>query len=128
MTKIGIFKAVPGGKMGIVVFWFLILCISLPFVAQAQETRKKIVVPRRSAKIDFAHCASCHKLDGTGGISYNGGFAANFHETTLSHDEIVDVITNGRRDKGMPPWRAVFSKRTIDGLATYIETEFIGKP
>lgn len=114
--------------MGIVVFWFLIFCVFLPFVSQAQETRRKIVVPRRNVKLDFVRCAACHKLDGTGGISYNGGKAANFHVTTLSHDEIVAVITHGRPEKGMPPHKSILGKRVIEALATYIETEFKGKP
>ena len=75
----------------------------------------------------YVLCATCHKPDGSGGPSY-GGYAANFRETTLDHDEIVAVITNGRRDRGMPPFEAVLSDREIDAMATYIEEEFKGQP
>ncbi len=75
----------------------------------------------------YVVCAGCHKADGSGGPGY-GGYAADFRKTKLTHDELVAVITNGRRNKGMPPFKGVLDEREIDAMATYIETEFKGKP
>ena len=75
----------------------------------------------------YIHCARCHKPTGIGGPSY-GGYAANLRETMLDHEELVMVITEGRRTLGMPEFKSTLSKREINALATFIEDEFKGKP
>tara|TARA_Y100001936_G_scaffold241383_1_gene277120 strand:- start:1150 stop:1545 length:396 start_codon:yes stop_codon:yes gene_type:complete len=75
----------------------------------------------------YIHCARCHKPTGIGGSSY-GGYAANLRETYLDHEQLVEVIRDGRRDLGMPEFKSRLSKREIEALATYIEKEFKGKP
>ena len=82
--------------------------------------------PLKNVKEVFIKCQGCHKADGSGGPGY-GGYAADFRITTLNHEELVGVITNGRRNKGMPPFKDVLDNREIDELASYIETEFKGK-
>ena len=75
----------------------------------------------------YIHCARCHKATGIGGPSY-GGYAANLRETFLDHEQLVEVIRDGRRTLGMPEFKSRLSKREINALATYIEKEFKGKP
>lgn len=64
-------------------------------------------------------CARCHKSDGRGGPAY-GGFAGDLRATGLDHEGLVQIITVGIRDRGMPEFKSVLTKREIDGIATYI--------
>ncbi len=107
----------------IILLGLLISFVAPPIIALGQNVRPEIVVPRRGGKEDFSRiCALCHRLDGRGGAS-EGGYAANLQETELSHAEIMAVIANGRREKGMPPFKGVFSESKINALATYIDTK-----
>ena len=81
----------------------------------------------RKAKRLYNRCVPCHKQDGSGGPSY-GGYAANLRDTQLNHEEIVAVITNGRRDKGMPTFKPIMSKREIETVARFIQTQFKPEP
>jgi cytochrome c553 len=127
MAKIEKKKPLLGGRIGAITFGLLLSFLFPPMVALSQEERPVIKAPRKSMKDVYVLCAGCHKADGSGGPGY-GGYAASFRKTMLDHDEIVVVITNGRRERGMPPFEAVLSDRVIDAMATYIETEFKGKP
>ena len=51
-----------------------------------------------------------------------------YRETFLDHEQLVEVIRDGRRTLGMPEFKSRLSKREINALATYIEKEFKGKP
>ncbi len=97
---------------------------SAPTNAQNAESD----VPRRDPAITFADsCASCHKADGRGGPGY-GGYAANLRTTALSAGEIVEVVTEGRQDRGMPLFRAVLEPGEIADLATFILVELRDEP
>ena len=94
----------------------------------SQDIGKSAPAPTElDGKALYIHCARCHKHDGVGGPSY-GGYAANLRETMLDHEELVMVITEGRRTLGMPEFKSILSKREINALATYIEREFKDKP
>lgn len=108
------------------IFGLLIVSLIFPLEAFSQTQQPTIKVPRRNVKETFVKCQGCHKADGSGGTGY-GGFAANLRDTKLDHNGLVDVITNGRQNRGMPPFKGVLSESDIDALATYIETEFKGK-
>jgi mono/diheme cytochrome c family protein len=102
--------------------------IETEFKAKPPEEEQPVIeAPRRSMEVVYVMCAGCHKKDGSGGPGY-GGYAASFRETTLDHEQLVAVITDGTRERGMPPFEGVLSDRVIDAMATYIETEFKGKP
>lgn len=60
------------------------------------------------------HCASCHKMDGTGGIAG----AKNLGETTLNEKELIAVITKGRGD--MMPFEAILNPVEIEAVVAYI--------
>ena len=72
-------------------------------------------------------CRTCHKPDGRGGRSY-GGYAANLHETELSKEGLVLIIEEGREENGMPAFKGILGKRTIDAVAQYIIDNFKGVP
>src|SRR5688572_24686973 len=88
--------------------------------ANAQDQPKKRPGPPPIVYTELPNvCARCHKADGRGGPGY-GGFAADLRATELDHEGIVQITTEGRRDKGMPEFKTVLTKREIDGVATYI--------
>jgi len=62
------------------------------------------------------YCTTCHGTDGKMGL--NG--AANLAISTLTKDEAVQVITNGR--KLMAPYKSVLSAEEIDAVAGYVLT------
>ena len=81
----------------------------------------------RKGKRVYKRCVPCHKQDGSGGPSY-GGYAASLRDTQLNHTEIVAVITDGRRDKGMPTFKPILSEREIETVARFIQTQFKAEP
>ena len=77
-------------------------------------------VPRRDPAETFAeNCASCHKGDGRGGPGY-GGYAANLRTTALTAEEIVEVVIEGRQNRGMPLFTGVLEPGEIADLAAFI--------
>jgi mono/diheme cytochrome c family protein len=88
--------------------------------ANAQDQPKKRSGPPPIVYTELPNvCARCHKSDGRGGPAY-GGFAADLRATELDHEGIVQIVTEGVRDRGMPEFNSVLTKREIDGVATYI--------
>jgi mono/diheme cytochrome c family protein len=105
----------------------LLACFSLPpLMAFADEDRPIIKVPRASGRDLFQNCVLCHKYDGRGGPS-EGGYAADLRVTKLTREEVVGVITNGRPQKGMPPFAGMLDEFKIDTLATFIKEELKAK-
>lgn len=105
----------------------LALCVILPGVATSQTSDADAAAELRKGKRLYKRCVPCHKQDGSGGPSY-GGYAANLRDTQLNHEEIVAVITNGRRDKGMPTFKPILSKGEIETVARFIQTQFKVEP
>ncbi|MGF7079908.1 c-type cytochrome [Mucilaginibacter sp. UYCu711] len=64
-------------------------------------------------------CASCHGNDLKGTDK-----GANLISVALKHgsgkQSIVNIITNGVLDKGMPAWNGAINKVDIDKIASYI--------
>ena len=60
--------------------------------------------------------------DGRGGQN-EGGYGADLRVTTLTEDELVDVIANGRMPKGMPAWKGMIDDEKIRQLATFIKED-----
>ena len=123
INKINIFIGKP---------FFLLMSICMIFLfcmssVYAQNSTPVVKRPPLDGKGLYIHCARCHKATGIGGPSY-GGYAANLRETFLDHEQLVEVIRDGRRTLGMPEFKSRLSKREINALATYIEKEFKGKP
>lgn len=62
------------------------------------------------------YCVTCHGADGKMGL--NG--AANLAISTLSKEESVEVITNGR--KLMAPYKSILSEQEISQVADHVLT------
>jgi mono/diheme cytochrome c family protein len=87
-----------------------------------QEDRPVIKVPRGGGRDLFQNCVLCHRYDGRGGPS-EGGYGADLRVTTLTQEEVVNVITNGRMSKGMPAFKGILDDEKIETLATFIKVE-----
>lgn len=62
------------------------------------------------------YCVTCHGKDGKLGLSG----AANLSASTLSKQEAIEVISNGR--KLMAPYKSILSPQEIEAVADYILT------
>lgn len=62
------------------------------------------------------YCTACHGADGKMGL--NG--AANLSQSTLTKDEVAQVVTNGR--KLMAPYKSILSPDEINDVADYVLT------
>jgi mono/diheme cytochrome c family protein len=87
-----------------------------------EEDRPVIKVPRGGGRELFQNCVLCHKYDGRGGPS-EGGYGADLRVTKLTREEVIQVITNGRMSKGMPPFKGILDEEKIETLATFIKVE-----
>lgn len=65
-------------------------------------------------KVFKTYCVTCHGADGKMGL--NG--AADLSASTLTKDDAVNVITNGR--KLMAPYKSILSPQEIDEVADYV--------
>jgi mono/diheme cytochrome c family protein len=112
------------GRRGALLFAALSLWPLLPGSVKPadDEERPVIVVPRISGRELFQNCVLCHRYDGRGGPS-EGGYAADLRVTKLTQKEVVDVITNGRMSKGMPPFKGILDESKIETLATFIQED-----
>lgn len=65
-------------------------------------------------------CITCHGAD----LKGRGGSRTNLQKVgaRLTHEEIVDVITNGRPSKGMPAQAGRISEEEINELADWLST------
>jgi len=84
--------------------------------------RPVIKVPRAGGRALFQSCVLCHKYDGRGGPS-EGGYGADLRKTTLTREQLIFIITYGRQDKGMPPFKDLLEESKIETLADFILTD-----
>ena len=103
------------------------VCLAIAGAAWSQTSDADAAAELRKGKRLYKRCVPCHKQDGSGGPSY-GGYAANLRDTLLNHEEIVAVITDGRRKKGMPTFKPIMSAREIETVARFIQTQFKPAP
>ena len=90
---------------------------------RADEDRPMIKVPRGGGRESFStNCVLCHKFDGRGGQS-EGGYGADLRVTKLTEAEVLGIITNGRSDKGMPPFKGILDEEMIENLARFVKTD-----
>lgn len=90
---------------------------------RADEDRPVIKVPRGGGREAFStNCVLCHKYDGRGGPS-EGGYGADLRVTKLTEAEVLYTITNGRLDKGMPPFKGIIDEELIETLARFVKND-----
>ena len=116
---------VVGGLMAATFLGLAVFATMSAPTAMAEEKKKRRGPPPIVFDEFPNNCARCHKADGRGGPAY-GGFAADLRATGLDHEGLVYIITVGIRDRGMPEFGSVMSKREIAGIATYIEERIKG--
>ena len=123
MAKIEAAKRWAGGAKALA-FAALSLWSVLPdTLALAEEEERPVIkVPRGGGRELFQNCVLCHKYDGRGGPS-EGGYGADLRVTKLTRQELIQVITDGRMAKGMPPFKGMLDEEKIETLATFIKEE-----
>lgn len=69
------------------------------------------------------HCAGCHGDDGKG-ISTVGtpDFTDPTIQASLTDEEIIDTITNGRKGTIMPAWKGQLSAQEISAVAEFVRS------
>ena len=69
------------------------------------------------------HCAGCHGDDGKG-ISTVGtpDFTDRKIQASLTDEEIIDTITNGRKGTIMPAWKGQLSAQEISAVAEFVRS------
>ena len=123
MTKIEARKRSTGSAKGLAVAVLSLLSFILCVAVFAEEDDRPVIkVPRGGGRELFQNCVLCHKYDGRGGPS-EGGYGADLRVTKLTHEEIVEVITNGRLGKGMPPFKGMLDDEKIETLANFIQKD-----
>jgi mono/diheme cytochrome c family protein len=90
-----------------------------PAVLADDGDRPVIKVPRAGGRELFQNCVLCHKYDGRGGPS-EGGYGADLRKTTLTREQLIFIITYGRQNKGMPPFKDLLEQTKIETLADFI--------
>jgi cytochrome c oxidase cbb3-type subunit 3 len=91
----------------------------------ASETELRALVKDSAAlslgKSVFAlRCVSCHGAAGQGGIGPNLTDDYWIHGGKMT--QIVQTITHGVADKGMPPWGPLLKKSEIHGVAAWVKS------
>ncbi len=123
MPKIKVRKRCSGSAKSLAVAVFSLWSLIPYSVVQAEdEDRPVIKVPRGDGRELFQNCVLCHKYDGRGGPS-EGGYGADLRVSKLTYEELVEVITNGRTGKGMPPFKGMIDDEKIETLAHFIQKE-----
>lgn len=128
MAKIKSWKRRAGVGKTLALAALSLWCVLPDTVALAEEEDRPVIkVPRGGGRELFQNCVLCHKYDGRGGPS-EGGYGADLRVTALTHEELVNVITNGRMSKGMPPFKGMLDEEKIETLANFIKEELKLKP
>ncbi len=125
MKKFEAKKSRRGGAKALAVAVISLWSLALPntFIFAEEGDRPVIKVPRGGGRESFTtNCVLCHKYDGRGGPS-EGGYGADLRVTKLTHEELIEVITNGRAGKGMPPFKGIVDDETIETLAYFIKKD-----
>jgi mono/diheme cytochrome c family protein len=72
-------------------------------------------------KLFFTWCVQCHGPHADG-VSRFGNYAADLRKFWRGYKEFVTIVTNGRPDRMMPPWKEVLDTQKISEVGAYLET------
>lgn len=70
-------------------------------------------------------CLACHGMNGEGN-AIGPNLTDNFWINGCSIEDISNVISEGRAEKGMTPYKAMMSEKQIKNLSTYILKSLVG--
>ncbi len=101
-------------------FFLIIVSFSLAYKAKEMKTGSKTLA-LTGKEIFEEKCSLCHGNDGKLGLSG----AKNLAITTLNHQGIIEIITNGKN--AMASYKNTLSAEQIESVTSYIETDLKGK-
>jgi len=110
--------------MGKSVLWLAaLLLISAALLSSAQQQKTNASDSMQSAnslgrQIFASNCADCHGLDGTGN-QRAPNIVTNAQVEKLSHEELVQVVSDGVAGTGMPAFRRLGAK-AIEAVTDYL--------
>jgi mono/diheme cytochrome c family protein len=76
---------------------------------------------KEGAKIYFKFCISCHG-PAADGMSVFGKLGADLRIYALGYAQFIVIATQGRPDKGMPPWGKYLDGVQLAKIGAYLET------
>ena len=101
---------------------------------QSEITPETIDDLASARKIYSENCVTCHKANGSGGVTIlDDGTkikAPDFTSERLkkdTDDEWIETIENGAKEDGMPAFKGKITDDEIKNLVKYIRREFQGK-
>ena len=101
---------------------FFLIVVSFSLAYKAKDMKAGMKTLAQTGKAIFEEkCALCHGNDGKLGL--NG--AKNLAITTLNHQGIVEIITNGKN--AMASYKSTLSAEQIESVSSYIESDLKGK-
>lgn len=83
----------------------------------AQNLTNKEMLEQGKLAYD-TNCASCHGLQGQGGVGPN--LVDDFWIVDNTYQAVEKVIDVGTPEKGMPGWKAILGEKKIKALVVYI--------
>ena len=70
-----------------------------------------------------AHCTACHGDDGKGNSAVGTpDFTSAKIQNSLTDEEIITTITDGRKGTIMPAWKGMLSSEEIAAAASYVRS------
>jgi len=70
-------------------------------------------------------CLACHGMNGEGN-AIGPNLTDNFWINGCSIEEVANIISEGKAEKGMTPYKAMMSEKQIKNLSTYILKSLVG--
>ncbi len=70
-------------------------------------------------------CVACHGMKGEGN-AIGPNLTDNYWLNGCSEDDIIKIITEGKPEKGMTPYKAMMSANQIKSLTTFIQKKLVG--
>lgn len=70
-------------------------------------------------------CIACHGMHGEGN-NIGPNLTDNYWINGCSQEELINVITEGRPQKGMTPYKTMMSEQQIKSVATFILNSLVG--
>ena len=92
--------------------------------SKAQETSQVSDVVMNGWRWFHVYCFRCHGVDALG-----SSIAPNLRESikALSHDEFIQVIREGRPEKGMQAWNVLLDESQMEDIYQYVMERSTGR-
>jgi len=85
--------------------------------------------PPNGAGIFKSNCTMCHGPDGKGIAAFKTpDFTDPKVQASLTDQQTIDIITNGKKGTAMPPWKDKLSEQDIRAVQAYVRSLASAKP